>query len=146
MIYWSEYSTKTWNKGLQQDDSSSSSSSAAISKASKTAAIIAAAKANQQKSVEGEQQPKSPGEQPSSSGAASSSTAASSSSSLISEDEVRRYLKRTPMTTKELLHKFKNKTQNTMTKEQLLECLMTILNKLQAKMTDQNGVKYLYLW
>jgi len=110
----------------------------ATSKASKTAAIIAAAKANQQKSmgVAGGDQAEN---------ASESSLGTPTGSALISEDEVRRYLSRTPMTTKELLHKFRSKTQNTMTNEQLLQSLKTILNKLNAKMIEQNGVKYLSL-
>ena len=50
---------------------------------------------------------------------------------------------RKPMTTKELLHKFRAKTQNSMSNEQLLDKLKTILDKLNAKMIEKNGVKYL---
>ena len=39
------------------------------------------------------------------------------------------------MTTKELLHKLKNKTQ--MTNDQLVNSLRVILDKLKAKMIDQ---------
>ena len=52
------------------------------------------------------------------------------------------------MTSKELLHKFRSKTQssqNKMTNEQLVEGLRVILDKLKAKMIEQNGVKYLTL-
>lgn len=49
------------------------------------------------------------------------------------------------MTSKELLQKFKSKTQNTMTNQQLLDSLRAILDKLKAKMIEKNGVKYLSL-
>jgi len=47
------------------------------------------------------------------------------------------------MTTKELLHKFRSKTQNAMSNEELLVKLKTILDKLSAKIVEKNGVKYL---
>ena len=47
------------------------------------------------------------------------------------------------MTIKELLHKLKGKTQ--LDNDQLVKSLKIILDKLKAKMIEQNGVKYLSL-
>lgn len=63
----------------------------------------------------------------------------------VTEEEVRRYLSRKPMTTKELFHKFRSKTQNTMSKEELFQALKIILDKLKCKMIEQNGCNYLSL-
>lgn len=118
---------KTASGGLQTHDESSSSSStstAQTSKASKTAAIIAAVQAKSGQTAA----PTPPPE-----------------STALTEEEVRRYLSRKPMTTKELLHKFRGKTQNKMSKEQLCQSLKTILDRLNAKIFEKNGVKYLSL-
>jgi transcription initiation factor TFIIF subunit alpha len=129
---------KTQTPNIQDESSSSSTTSSNLSKSSKTAAVIAAAAAAATAASKG----------PSSSGPATTSPAPSApnaSTSLLNEEEVKRYLSRRPMTTKELLHKFRNKTQNTMTNQQLIQNLKIILDKLNAKMIEQNGVKYLSL-
>ncbi|RNA22931.1 general transcription factor IIF subunit 1 [Brachionus plicatilis] len=118
---------KTASGGLQAHDESSSSSTtstAQTTKASKTAAIIAAVQAK--------------------SGNVAVPAPAPETSALT-EEEVRRYLSRKPMTTKELLHKFRGKTQDKMSKEQLCQSLKTILDRLNAKIFEKNGVKYLSL-
>lgn len=121
---------------ISHDESSSSSVTAGpTSKSTKTAAIIAAATANKQAS----------------NGAAAASVTKSadkSDSSVLNEEEVRRYLARKPMTSKELLHKFRGKnqtSQNKLSNQELVEKLRVILDKLKAKMIEQNGVKYLTL-
>lgn len=128
---------------INQDESSSSSSTANItSKSTKTAAIIAAAAAANSKQAGNNKT------QSSSTATKSSTMADKSDSSSLTEDEVRRYLSRKPMTSKELLHKFRGKTQsaqNKMSNQQLVESLRIILDKLKAKMIEQNGVKYLTL-
>ena len=118
---------KTASGGLQTHDESSSSSStstAQTSKAQRTAAIIAAVQAKSSQ----------PAPSP-----------APKETSALTEEEVRRYLSRKPMTTKELLHKFRGKTQDKMSKEELCQNLKTILDKLNAKICEKNGVKYLSL-
>ena len=138
---------------LTHDDSSSSSTTSnsnstpnvkstptPASKSTKTAAIIAAANknksspaANTAAAATSSTSPPSP----------SALTTPSGAASMLTEEEVRRYLSRKPMTTKELLHKFRSKTQNSMTNEELLVKLKTILDKLSAKIVEKNGVKYL---
>ena len=59
--------------------------------------------------------------------------------------KVKRYLSRKPMSSKELLQKFKSKAQSTMTNEQIVQSLRTILDRLKPKMNEKNGVKYLSL-
>ena len=63
------------------------------------------------------------------------------------EDEVRRYLKRKPMTVKELINKFKKKS--TMQVNELTEHFGKILNKLKEskdfKVEEKAGTKYLSL-
>jgi hypothetical protein len=67
--------------------------------------------------------------------------------SLMFEDEVRRYLKRKPMTVKELINKFKKKS--TMQVNELTEHFGKILNKLKEskdfKVEEKAGTKYLSL-
>ena len=67
--------------------------------------------------------------------------------SLMYEDEVRRYLKRKPMTVKELINKFKKKS--TMSVNELTEHFGKILNKLKEskdfKVEEKAGTKYLSL-
>jgi transcription initiation factor TFIIF subunit alpha len=137
---------------LTHDDSSSSSTTSnsnstpninskstptPASKSTKTAAIIAAA--NKNKSSPAAAASTSSTSPPS----PSALTTPSGAASMLTEEEVRRYLSRKPMTTKELLHKFRSKTQNSMTNEELLVKLKTILDKLSAKIVEKNGVKYL---
>lgn len=124
---------KTASGGLQTHDESSSSSStstAQTSKASKTAAIIAAVQAKSGQTT--------------SSGSAAAPVSAAEGS-VLTDEEVRRYLSRKPMTTKELLHKFRGKTQDKKSKEQLCQNLKIILDRLNAKIFEKNGVKYLSL-
>ena len=109
---------------VNHDESSSSSTTSGATKSSKTAAIIAAATAAKPSTTQ---------------------PVPAKSNSIITEEEVRRYLSRKSMTSKELLQKFKGKTQNTMSNPQLVESLRVILDKLKCKMIDQNGVKYLSL-
>lgn len=127
---------------ISNDESSSSSSTVTnlTSKSNKTAAIIAAANANQASNGKSAQLTPS--------GSKSGKEGDKQDSSVLTEDEVRRYLSRKPMTSKELLHKFRGKSQssqNKMTNQQLVESLRIILDKLKAKMIEQNGVKYLTL-
>ncbi len=126
---------------LGQDESSSSSSTSNLnqSKSAKTAAILAAV---QQQSTTGNSNnntgsTNNPASKPSS--------ATSANTSGITEEEVRRYLARKPMTTTELFHKFRSKTQNTMSKEEIFQALKVILDKIKFKIIEQNGVKYLSL-
>lgn len=124
-----------------------------ISKSSKTAAAIAAAAAAKQSN-------KNPANNTTTTTtnattSMSSKTATSSASfasggnvkdtNPISESEVRRYLERKPMTTKELYQKFRSKTQNTLTKDELLNSLKCALDKLQTKMFEKNGSNYIML-
>jgi len=128
---------------IAQDESSSSSAttSSTASKSTKTAAIIAAAAANKQAASK-------PQVAANGGNKTVGKSADKSDSSVLTEEEVRRYLERRPMTSKELLHKFRSKTQssqNKMTNQQLVEALRIILDKLKAKMIEQNGAKYLTL-
>jgi transcription initiation factor TFIIF subunit alpha len=135
---------KTQMPNIQDESSSSSSTSINnnLSKSSKTAAVIAAAAA-----ATASKGPSSSSISPTTTTTTTSpiSSASNSSTSSLNEEEVKRYLSRRPMTTKELLHKFRGKTQNTMTNQQLIQNLKIILDKLNAKMIEQNGVKYLSL-
>jgi hypothetical protein len=110
----------------------------ALSKSSKTAAIIAAVNTNKQNVPSPQQQQ----QQNNGSSSATDKTASSSSALVVSEEEVRKYLARKPMTTKELLHKFRTKT---MSKEELCQRLKTILDKINAKMIEKDGINYLSL-
>lgn len=136
---------KTQTPNIQDESSSSSttSSNLNLSKSSKTAAVIAAAAA----ATAASKGPSSSGTTTTAAATTTSSapSTSSASTSLLNEEEVKRYLSRRPMTTKELLHKFRSKTQNTMTNQQLIQNLKIILDKLNAKMIEQNGVKYLSL-
>jgi hypothetical protein len=49
------------------------------------------------------------------------------------------------MTTKELLHKFRSKTQNAISNQELCQRLKTILDKINAKMIEKDGINYLSL-
>jgi hypothetical protein len=74
-------------------------------------------------------------------------TSQSAASFLPHEDEVRKYLQRKPMTTKEILIKLKKRS--TVSKEKLFENLSAVLKKLTdsklLKFEEVNGVKYLSL-
>jgi transcription initiation factor TFIIF subunit alpha len=129
--------TKKQNKNgvasapITQDESSSSSStSAQTSKSSKTAAILAAANSQQAKTSQSKP-----------------NDAAPLSDSLASiEEKVRKYLSRKPMSTKELLHKLlPDKSQDKTKNQEVLNGLKVVLEKLNPKMTEKNGVKYLSL-
>ncbi|CAF0713631.1 unnamed protein product [Brachionus calyciflorus] len=123
---------KTASGNLQTHDESSSSSTtstAQTSKASKTAAILAAVQAKSG----------------SSSQAAAPSPVQKTEGLVLNDETVKRYLARKPMTTKELLHKFRGKTQDKMTNEELCQKLKTILDKLGVIIFEKNGVKYLSL-
>ncbi len=126
---------------MDESSSSSTTANSTASKSTKTAAIIAAATANKQATVR-------PSMNISGGAKPVGKTIEKSDSSVLTEEEVRRYLERRPMTSKELLHKFRSKTQssqNKMSNQQLVEALRVILDKLKAKMIEQNGVKYLTL-
>ena len=56
-----------------------------------------------------------------------------------------RYLIHKPMSSKELLQKFKSKKQSTMSNDQIVQSLRVILDKLKPKINEKNGVKYLSL-
>ena len=56
-----------------------------------------------------------------------------------------RYLKHKPMSSKELLQKFKSKKQSVMSNVQIVQSLRVILDKLKPKINEKNGVKYLSL-
>jgi transcription initiation factor TFIIF subunit alpha len=145
--------SKKQSKGLQattsmvtnsastnNQDDKTSQSSMYLSKSNKTAAVIAAAEAAKAKAAA---KVSSTDEAASSSKPESSTT--SNTTLILNENEVKRYLLRKPMTCKELVQKFRSKTQNTMTNQQLMERLHTILEKLNAKTIDMNGFKYLSL-
>jgi hypothetical protein len=74
-------------------------------------------------------------------------TSQSAASFLPYEDEVRKYLQRKPMTTKEILIKLKKRS--TVSKEKLFENLSAVLKKLTdsklLKFEEVNGGKYLSL-
>ncbi len=78
---------------------------------------------------------------------AASAPSAPAVPSLMFEDEVRRYLKRKPMTVKELINKFKKKS--TMSVTELSEHFGKIFNKLKEskefKVEEKGGTKYLSL-
>lgn len=67
-----------------------------------------------------------------------------SSSGGITEESIRRYLMRKPMTTKELLHKFKSKRVN-MTNEAMMSAIATLLKKISPKKEMVKNVMYLSL-
>ncbi|OWF40841.1 general transcription factor IIF subunit 1-like [Mizuhopecten yessoensis] len=67
-----------------------------------------------------------------------------SSSGGITEESIRRYLMRKPMTTKELLHKFKSKRVN-MTKDAMMSAIATLLKKISPKKEMVKNVMYLSL-
>lgn len=62
----------------------------------------------------------------------------------ITEDAVRRYLLRKPMTTKELVQKFKSRNAG-MTKEQMTMTIAQILKRLNPQQKKINGFMTLYL-
>ncbi|GAB1605899.1 general transcription factor IIF subunit 1-like [Argonauta hians] len=72
------------------------------------------------------------------------SNVASTSSEGISEETIRRYLMRKPMSTKDLLQKFKSKKLN-MTNEQLTNCIAQLLRKINPDRTTINKILYLSL-
>ncbi|XP_060078155.1 general transcription factor IIF subunit 1-like [Ylistrum balloti] len=67
-----------------------------------------------------------------------------SSSGGITEESIRRYLMRKPMTTKELLHKFKSKRVD-MTKDAMMSAIATLLKKISPKKEMVKNVMYLSL-
>ena len=62
----------------------------------------------------------------------------------ITEEAVRRYLTRKPMTTKDLLQKFKTKRTG-LTNKQTVEMIASILKKLQPEQKTIKGKMYLSL-
>lgn len=62
----------------------------------------------------------------------------------ITEDAIRRYLMRKPMTTKELLQRFRSKHPN-MTKEQLFNTMVMLLKKIGPETKMIGDKKYLTL-
>ena len=165
-------STTAGGPSVVDESSSSSSTSTAVatSKSTKTAAVIAAAQAATaaaaaasnsasssyasssnvaMNSMNGKRTSDVKPHTASSSSSSSSSSATSAPASAgvagVSEEEVRRYLSRKPMTTKELFHKFRSKTQTSLSKEELFQALKDILDKLKCKMIEQNGNNYLVL-
>ena len=62
----------------------------------------------------------------------------------ITEEAVRRYLTRKPMTTKDLLQKFKTKRTG-LTKEQTVQLIATILRKIKPEQTTTKNTMYLFL-
>lgn len=128
--------------GVNQDESSSSSTMSAnnngkssatpMNKSLKTAAALAAAS-------------KSHLTQSASVANTSAAAASASSNNPISESEVRKYLERRPMTTRELYQKFRSKTQETLSKDDLLKYLTAVLNKLDTNIVVKNNEKYLEL-
>merc|ERR1712083_195912 len=76
------------------------------------------------------------------------SSGASSSSAVfgdISEEDVRRYLKRRPMTTTDLLKKFKSKKQGLKNNNELVQHLANILKKINPHKQKSKGTVYLSL-
>ncbi|XP_050402078.1 general transcription factor IIF subunit 1 [Patella vulgata] len=80
----------------------------------------------------------------SSSATSSSSNTASSSSEGITEEAIRRYLMRKPMTTKDLLTKFRSKKLN-MNSEQMTHTVAQLLKKINPEKRTVNKVLYLSL-
>merc|ERR1712241_687283 len=66
-----------------------------------------------------------------------------SSSDTITEEDVRRYLKRRPMTTTDLLKKFKSKTKKN--NNELVQHLANILKKVNPHKQKSKGTVYLSL-
>ena len=62
----------------------------------------------------------------------------------ITEEAVRRYLTRKPMTTKDLLQKFKTKRTG-LTKEQTVQLIASILRKVKPEQTTIKNTMYLSL-
>ena len=63
----------------------------------------------------------------------------------ISEEAIRRYLMRKPMTAKELVLKFASKTKQKMTREQLTQRIGQLLKKIGPDRKQVNNVLYLSL-
>jgi hypothetical protein len=62
------------------------------------------------------------------------------------EEKVRKYLSRKSMSTKELLHKLlPDKSQDKAKNQEVLNGLKVVLEKLNPKITEKNGVKFLSL-
>ncbi|XP_025111073.1 general transcription factor IIF subunit 1-like isoform X2 [Pomacea canaliculata] len=68
----------------------------------------------------------------------------SSSSDGITEEAIRRYLQRKPMTTKDLLQKFRSKKLN-MTSEQMTHTIVQLLKRINPEKTHVNKKLYLSL-
>ncbi|EDO48761.1 predicted protein, partial [Nematostella vectensis] len=62
----------------------------------------------------------------------------------ITEESIRRYLARKPMTTKDLLQKFKTKRTG-LTNEQTVQLIATILKRIQPEQKTIKGKMYLSL-
>jgi len=75
----------------------------------------------------------------------SSGSGASSAFGDITEEDVRRYLKRRPMTTTDLLKKFKSKKQNLKNNNELVQHLANILKKINPHKQKSKGTVYLSL-
>ncbi|KAK7100494.1 general transcription factor IIF subunit 1-like [Littorina saxatilis] len=73
-----------------------------------------------------------------------SSYSGGSSSDGITEDAIRRYLQRKPMTTKDLLQKFRSKKLN-LTKEQMTHAIAQLLKRINPERTMINKKLYLSL-
>ena len=76
------------------------------------------------------------------SGSASNTPTPGDNGNTITEDSVRRYLARKPMTTKDLLQKFKSKKTG-LTNEQTVQLIATILKKIQPEQNKIKGKLYL---
>jgi len=75
----------------------------------------------------------------------SSGSSASTAFGDITEEDVRRYLKRRPMTTTDLLKKFKSKKQGLKNNNELVQHLANILKKINPHKQKSKGTVYLSL-
>ena len=75
----------------------------------------------------------------------SSGSGSSSGFGDITEEDVRRYLKRRPMTTTDLLKKFKSKKQGQKNNNELVQHLANILKKINPHKQKSKGTVYLSL-
>ena len=75
----------------------------------------------------------------------SSGSSSSAAFGDITEEDVRRYLKRRPMTTTDLLKKFKSKKQGLKNNNELVQHLANILKKINPHKQKSKGTVYLSL-
>ena len=75
----------------------------------------------------------------------SSGSSSSSAFGDITEEDVRRYLKRRPMTTIDLLKKFKSKKQGLKNNNELVQHLANIIKKINPHKQNSKGTVYLSL-